>query len=59
MISSLVFGQIETHASKEYVSITEDISELLSPDFEVGGSRKISAASRMRVSYRCLVPPGN
>jgi hypothetical protein len=56
ILSNIVFGQIESHASKEYVSITEDIAVLLSPDFEVQGTRKIETAQRMRVSYRCMVP---
>ena len=42
----------------EYVGLSRDVLDLSSPDFEIGGRRKISTAARMRVSYACLKAPG-
>jgi ATP synthase regulation protein NCA2 len=45
-------------AVSEYVYILRDIAELLSPDSEVNGERKLATAARMIASYNCLaVPP--
>lgn len=43
-----------TQWENEFVGIDRDIRDLASPDFEIGGRRKISTASRMRASYQCL-----
>ena len=43
-----------TQWENEFVGIDRDIRDLSSPDFEIGGRRKISTASRMRASYQCL-----
>ena len=38
----------------EFVGLEADIRDLSSPDFEIGGRRKLATASRMRTSYRAL-----
>jgi len=54
---TMAFGSNEllTHTTM-YNSLHRDISLLESPDFEVSLQRKINTASRMRVSYHCLLP---
>lgn len=42
----------------EYIYIVRDVAELLSPDGEVSGARKLATAARMSTAYKCLaVPP--
>ena len=43
----------------EFVGLQRDIRDLSSPDFEIGGRRKLNTATRMRTSYKCLVVNGN
>ena len=47
-----------TKWENEFVGLERDILDLSSPDFEIGGRRKISTAARMRASYACLKAPG-
>lgn len=41
----------------EHIYLTRDMLELLSPDAEVSGLRKLAAADRMGSSYKCLAVP--
>jgi hypothetical protein len=43
----------------EYIYIQRDLCELLSPDYEVCGARKLATAARMSSSYKCLAIPIN
>lgn len=49
--------EIAVFGASEYISISRDICELVSPDFEVSMDRKRETAKRMRISYQCFVPP--
>lgn len=55
---SMIFGSVEEEISgtTQYSSLCSDIALLEAPDFEVSLERKITTATRMRVSYHCLVP---
>lgn len=41
-------------AISEYVYILRDVTQLLAPEAEVSGERKLATASRMSGSYVCL-----
>lgn len=43
----------------EYIYIQRDVLELLSPDSEVSGERKIATVNRMGNSYKCLAIPSS
>jgi hypothetical protein len=49
--------EIAVFGASEYISISRDICELVSPDFEVSMDRKRETAKRMRISYQCFIPP--
>lgn len=41
----------------EYIYVQRDVLELLSPDSEISGERKMATANRMGSSYKCLAIP--
>ena len=41
----------------EYRNVHRDVLELIAPDYEISGQRKLATAIRMRNSYQCLAPP--
>lgn len=54
---TMIFGTVEEiSATTQYSSLCRDIALLEAPEFEVSLERKITTATRMRVSYNCFVP---